>query len=90
MSKSLHDLSREELMHSIHELRFAAIDLNLFLDTHPECKSAVIDYNNITKDLKAVVSMYEKKYGPLTNFGGSESKYPWAWTEEPWPWESGE
>lgn len=90
MSKSLHDLSREELISSIHELKFAALDLNLYLDTHPECKPALIDYNNITKDLKAVVNMYESKYGPLTNFGGSESKHPWAWVDEPWPWESGE
>lgn len=90
MAKSLKDLSREELMNTIHELRFAAIDLNLYLDTHPECKPALMDYNNITKDLKAVTSIYESRYAPLTNFGYSESKYPWAWVDEPWPWESGE
>ncbi|WP_010232832.1 spore coat protein CotJB [Clostridium arbusti] len=90
MAKSLKDLSREELINSIHELKFAALDLNLYLDTHPDCRTALTDYNNITSDLKVVISTYESKYGPLTNFGGAESKYPWAWTEEPWPWESGE
>ncbi|AGK99335.1 spore coat protein CotJB [Clostridium pasteurianum] len=90
MAKTLKDLSREELMNTIRELKFAALDLNLYLDTHPECKPALNDYNNITSDLKAVISVYESKYAPLTNFGGAESKYPWAWTNEPWPWESGE
>lgn len=90
MAKKLNDLSREELMDTIHQLKFAAVDLNLYLDTHPDCKPALTDYNNITSDLKAVIAVYEKKYAPLTNFGGAESKHPWSWVDEPWPWESGE
>lgn len=84
------DSEREMLMRKIKELTFATVDLNLYLDIHPKCQQAVMDYNCFTEELTKVRRLYEAKYGPLTNFGHSPSQYPWAWINEPWPWESGE
>ena len=79
--------TREELMLKIQELQFACIDMNLYLDNHPEDKVAINAYNNFCNQLSQARYDYENKYGPLCNFGFSPSKYPYKWLEGPWPWE---
>ena len=37
-------------------------------------------YNDILKD-------YENKFGPLEIYSDSLNRNPWAWNNEPWPWE---
>lgn len=81
------NLKRNELLRKIQELEFAAVDLNLFLDTHPTNQPALSDYNAITEELKRLKKIYETNFGPLSNFGNSPSQYPWRWIDEPWPWE---
>lgn len=81
------EMCREDLLRKIQEVEFAAVDLNLFLDTHPGNQRALMDYNMITSELNRLKRMYEMQYGPLSNFGTSPSKYPWQWIESPWPWE---
>ncbi|ATW23413.1 spore coat protein CotJB [Candidatus Formimonas warabiya] len=83
MSKS----NRRSLLRKIQELEFAAVELNLFLDTHPENEQALCDYNRFTEELMNVKNMYEIRYGPLANFGSSPSQFPWQWIQSPWPWE---
>lgn len=80
-------LSREEMSDKMYELKFAAIDLNLFLDNNPDNKKALMDYHTITEELKRLTNIYEEQFGPLNNFGGSKSQYPFAWIDEPWPWQ---
>ena len=82
--------SREELLSKIRELEFAAVDLNLYLDNNPRNIKAVEDYNRISEELIKLKKLYEMEYGVLTNFGYSQSRCPWSWVEDPWPWESGE
>lgn len=82
--------SREDLLDKIRELEFAAVELNLYLDNNPRNIKAVEDYNRISEELMKLKKLYEMEYGVLTNFGHSQSKCPWSWVEEPWPWESGE
>lgn len=81
------EAERLELLHRIQALEFAAIDLNLFLDTHPQERRALTDYNRIVAELQELKRRYEETYGPLTNFGHAPSRYPWQWVETPWPWE---
>lgn len=71
----------------IQQLQFTAIDLNLYLDTHPENKEALRKYNKTIRKLNKAKKAYEAIYGPLTNFGFAKSKYPWQWVDAPWPWE---
>jgi spore coat protein JB len=80
---------KDEMMKQIRELTFAAVDLNLYLDNHPENQKAVCDYNIFTERLMEFKKAYEMNHGSLTNFGHSPSHYPWTWINEPWPWESG-
>lgn len=79
--------NRRNLLRKIQEVEFACVELNLYLDTHPDNEQALCDFNNFTEELMNLKNMYETKYGPLTNFGGSPSRFPWQWIESPWPWE---
>ena len=79
--------NRRELLKKIQELEFAAVELNLYLDNHPECQRALADYNRFTEKLINLKNAYEARYGPLTHFGNTPSQYPWQWVDEPWPWE---
>lgn len=81
------DMSCNSLMLKLQQLEFAAVDLNLYLDNHPENKDALCDYNAITKEISKLKKLFELKYGPLSNFGTSESLNRWAWVDDPWPWE---
>ena len=81
-------MNRDELMLRIQALEFTAVDLNLYLDTHPCDARALADYNQVAAALAQTVAAYEQTYGPLTNFGRSQSCGRWAWVEQPWPWET--
>ncbi|OPY55881.1 MAG: CotJB protein [Pelotomaculum sp. PtaU1.Bin035] len=71
----------------IQELEFTAIELNLYLDTHPDDQQALNLYNSVVPQLKKSITDYEQCYGPLFNFGMASSQYPWQWINSPWPWE---
>lgn len=83
---NVNQMSKNELLKQIKCLNFAIVDLNLYLDTHPNDRKALCLHNKYCKELKIIENMYQKIYGPLT------IKYPcnkWRWIEEPWPWEGG-
>lgn len=81
-------MNKKELLNSIQKYLFYAVDLNLYLDNHPECKEAKDDYNTISSNLDCLVKDYEKAYGPLLSFGFAHSENPKKWIETPWPWEN--
>ncbi|WP_026478578.1 spore coat protein CotJB [Alkaliphilus transvaalensis] len=82
----MHD-QRMALLRQIQEVEFAALELNLYLDTHMDDQRALMEYNQYAKQLAMLKHQYEMQYGPLFNFGFSPSQYPWRWLEGPWPWE---
>lgn len=82
-------LTRSEMLTNIEELVFACLDMHLYLDNNTEDEKALATYNKLCADLAKARMDYEKKYGPLNNFGYSPSKAPFQWVEEPWPWENG-
>ena len=78
--------TRAEMLKKIKCLRFAVIELGLYLDTHPDDNKALCLHKKYAKELKELCDKYQKVYGPLT------IEYPcnkWRWLEEPWPWEGG-
>ena len=80
-------VNKQALLHDIQKLEFACLDLNLYLDTHPECEDALKDYNMFSTELTKLKNLYRRNFGPLANFGSCPSQYPWKWLSEPWPWE---
>ena len=73
-------------MNKVNAYCFAAHDLNLYLDTHPEDKAMIDLYNEFSADSKKIINEYESKFGPI--FVNSNEGYPWSWNNEPWPWEN--
>ncbi len=78
----------EDLKRRLSELQFAAIDLNLFLDTHPCDKEALEMFKKITKTMESVKMDYVRKYGPLKACDSADDvPFQWASAEFKWPWE---
>ena len=82
--KSTND--REELLNEIRKYKFALIDLDLYLDTHPNDIEIINLYNNYLNMVKQEISKYERMYGPLTLSDPNNSN-TWEWIKSPWPWE---
>ena len=78
---------RQRDLYRLQEMAFAAHDLNLYLDTHPNDSNAIRLYNEYNKQEKMLNDAYERKYGPV-NLSDNEglSMTPWTWIKEPWPW----
>ena len=76
-----------ELLQDLMDLEFALVELNLYLDTHPEDMRALGIFNRLSCQFNAVKDEYEKIFGPLVNFGHSPSEGSWRWLDRPWPWE---
>ncbi|MFB5267332.1 spore coat protein CotJB [Paenibacillus enshidis] len=76
-----------ELLERLQELDFVLVELNLYLNTHPNDLQAIEQYNQLTRDRMQVAHHFQLLYGPLQNFGHAYSKYPWEWSKAPWPWQ---
>lgn len=76
-----------KLLHDLQAADFVLVELNLYLDTHPEDEAAIHQYNQYAELRKRIAAQYEAQYGPLMHFGHSLSKTPWQWKETPWPWQ---
>lgn len=80
--------SQKELLEKIQEIGFAVVDLNLFLDTHPDCTQALELYTKLSSTLKSLKADYVAKYGPLCATD-SDKNSPFAWVDDghKWPWD---
>lgn len=78
---------REKDLYKLQEMAFAAHDINLYLDTHPNDSNAIRLYNDYNRQEQMLNNAYERKYGPV-DLSDNEglSMTPWAWIKEPWPW----
>ena len=76
-----------KMLREIMSYEFTAVDLNLYLDTHPTDMRALAEYNHVTHMLHTLKCAYEQCFGPLTNYGTEPAQYPWRWIDEPWPWQ---
>ena len=83
------EMGREEMMRMLMAYDFAAIDMHLYLNTHPSDQRAVSMYNQYVQNALQLRNSYQSKYGPLL-MNHFTSKVPWQWTENPFPWEKGE
>jgi spore coat protein JB len=75
------------LLQELQEVQFVLVELNLYLDTHPDDSEAIKQFNFYKQQRKEIAKKFEKKFGPLFNFGLSTSRTPWQWIEQPWPWQ---
>jgi len=83
------NISRLELLRQIQMLDFYAVELNLFLDTHPNDQQALQDYSYIIQQSEQLRNVYTERFGPLLNFHKANiNENRWNWIDNPWPWEN--
>lgn len=73
--------NRREMANEIKELNFSIIDIELYLDTHPEDQKALCLHKGYCRKLKDLKDKYEKVYGSLSIYCPCNK---WRWIEEPW------
>ena len=78
-------MNQNELKKQIQSYQFAAYDMLLYLDTHPEDKKAFALFRELTKKANELKESYQEKYGPITA-SDVNSDQEWTWINEPWPW----
>ena len=86
-SNSRSNSSKNELMCKIQQASFAAYDLQLYLDTHPDCKEALELYTKLNATVASLRQDFENSYGPLKAYS-SPDDVPFRWADEcyEWPW----
>jgi len=76
-----------EIEKRLYALDFASLDLALYLNTHPNDRAALTEYNKIIELAKEARVEYEKHFGPLLSFRCSSSEHEWSWLSKYSPWE---
>jgi len=80
---------REALLFQVMQYKFALIELNLYLDTHPNDTEMIRLYNKYQQQANEMIRAYEQKYGPIMQNSLSEDNN-FSWETYSWPWEMGE
>ncbi len=79
-------MERTKLLKKLQSYNFAAYDMLLYLDTHPDDKKAFALFHDLVEKTKMLKKEYEREFGPLSAY--SAAKYStFTWLESPWPWE---
>ena len=68
---------------------FAAHELNLYLDLHPDDNSMLALFNDYRRRTEVLKQEYENKYGPISIGSDVLVNSPSLWEEMAWPWEGG-
>ncbi len=78
--------NKQNLLRAIQMYDFYLVELNLYLDTHPNDKKALSKFNEVNSKSTQAKKTYVEKYGPIT-FNDVNSTEHFSWVDNPWPWE---
>lgn len=79
---------RERLLRRLSALDFACVDLQIYLDTHPDDPNALHKLEEYNKKATALRKEFEERFGPLESINAEPNH--WAWIANPWPWDARE
>ena len=74
------------LLKQLQSYNFAAYDMLLYLDTHPDDKKAFNMFKSLVNKTKSIKADYEKQFGALSAYS-SATFDSFEWLNSPWPWE---
>lgn len=75
-----------ELLLNVSQLSFAAHDIRLYLDVHPNDTGMINLFNQYQQQANEAIRIYEQKYGPILQSSLSEAN-AFSWEAYAWPWE---
>ena len=80
--------NKEQMLHQISVMSFAAYDMLLYLDTHPDDVKALSFYQEQCSIRKQLLDDYARQFGPLTmDHACNSPSDSWDWVMQPWAWE---
>lgn len=79
-------MERDDILRELMALDFIAVDLQLFLDTHPGDEEALREYNRTLERAEEYRIQYQRMCGPLYSYR-SLNPGSWKWYKDPWPWQ---
>ena len=74
--------TRRKMLLKLTQVQFAAWELHMYLDTHPDDMQAAVKYEQYSLEYKRLLREYQEKYGPVV-----KPAYGTDWLKDPWPWE---
>jgi spore coat protein JB len=77
---------RECLLKELTEQKFAAYEISLFLDTHPNDRKALDTREKYRMRYQELKDQYEEKYGMLDILAQDQDN-TWSWIKNPSPWD---
>ncbi len=80
---------REKLLMVVQAYEFALVEIGLFLNTHPNDRTALAYFKQYRELKHKAVSDYTRMYGPITIDHMDNDLSTWRWIDNPWPWEIG-
>jgi len=75
-----------ELLLNVNQLSFAAHEMRLYLDVHPNDTRMINLYNQYQQQANEAIKVYEQKYGPILQSSLSDANR-FSWEAYAWPWE---
>lgn len=78
---------KEKLMLELSKAQFAAVEVGMFLDTHPCNKKAIEAMKSYTEKYSELKTLYEQKFGMIDVYSPNNCGEHWSWVKDPWPWE---
>lgn len=78
---------QERNFFELSSLCFAAHELNLYLDVYPNNLQIIQLFNDYRRKSDELKRDYENKYGIINITSQSLEQSPFAWVDQPWPWE---
>ena len=77
--------NRRNLLWQMTAEQFAAFDVQLYLDTHPNDRHAMGLFNKYQENHQKLKREYEALAGAITSDTATDES--WRWVDNPWPWE---
>ena len=79
-------MDRRSLLWQMTAEQFAAFDVQLYLDTHPNDIVALEMFQNYLSNFTEYKNQFESMFGPIYSDSAVNNDM-WMWIENPWPWE---
>ena len=80
---------KEQMFLNMSAASFAAHDLNLYLDLHPQDGNALNMFNQYREQANKFLMDYERSYRPVTISSDTLTESPFMWEVQPFPWNEG-
>lgn len=79
--------NRLAMIKRIKSYDFALVEMNLYLDTHPDDHQALCLFKMYNEKREALVCEYERYFGPYIVTVNDVQGNSFDWICDPWPWE---